>query len=282
MANEDLKDDAAAGEAADAPDEFENAFAEFSRAREERDDEQQAPEPETVVEDTPLEADAPEGAEEDKPEWQVQLDEAQKRASDWEHRYRSDLGRQAALQKKISDLEAKIQESGPRSDESRAEYSGRMQGLMEDYPEIAQALQDELDRRLGSVNQELTPMIEERERRERSVAEDQVKNRYPDFTETVRSREFLEWYSGQPQSIQRLAASDDPSDAIAMLDFYSAVSRPTSNPAVQEIREKRSQALARNVSVRNTAPAPTGDAPDDFEAAFSFYAKQRERQRKQF
>lgn len=258
-------------EAADNPaaeDEFESAFAEFARARE--------GEGEGETETVEVEAAEP-VQEEETPEWQTRLEEAEKRASEWEHRYRSDLGRQAALQKKIADLEGKLQESAPKSEETRAEYSERMQGLMQDYPEIAQALQEELDRRLGSMKQELSPVFEERQQREQEAAVARVRDRYPDFTETVRSQEFLEWYSRQPASIQKLAASNDPEDALAMLDFYSALNRPAANPAVQEIREKRDQALARNVAVRNTAPAPTGDAPDDFEAAFRFYAKQKER-----
>lgn len=263
-----------------AEDEFETAFAEFAKARE--GDEQ-------VTEDEPVEVEAADTdeaeapiEEEEKPEWQVRLEEAEKRASDWEHRYKSDLGRQAALQKKIADLESKLQESAPKSEETRAEYSERMQGLMEDYPEIAQALQEELDRRLGGMKQELSPVFEERQQRERDAAVAQVRDKYPDFDRTVNSQEFIEWYVQQPVSIQRLAGSQDPADAIAMLDYYSAISRPASNPAVQEIREKRNQSLARNVTVRNTAPAPTGDAPDDFEAAFRFYAKQKERTSRRF
>lgn len=275
-------------------DEFEKEFARISRERDGIDDDAAASAPadqDTDHEDdegfdreaaaAEAETDATDApSDEDKPEWQVQLEQAEKRAADWEHRYRSDLGRQAALQKKIADLEAKLQDSGQRSDETRSEYSERMQNLMQDYPEIAEALQEELDRRLGGVKQELAPMFEERQRRERDTAEAAVLEVHPDFKEAVQSQEFVDWFSKQPDAVQRMGASDDPRDAIAVLDFYKALNGKAvqSNPAVQQIREKRSRALERNVTVRNTAPAPVGDAPDDFETAFRYYAQKRERE----
>lgn len=296
MAEEHQTD--AANEAAE--DEFEQEFARISRERdgvEEPAAAQEAASDETTTEDeTREEADTAasdaeaeaeqqaaddQQAEEDKPEWQRKVEEAEKRASDWEHRYRSDLGRQAALQKKVRELEAKLQDSGQRAGETRAEHSERMQHLMQDYPEIAEALQDELDRRLGGVKESLTPVFEEQQQRARQSAEKAVEEVHPDYRETVQSPQFIDWFSSQPDSVKQMAASEDPQDAIAVLNFYNAmngVQPPQSNPAVKEIREKRSQALQRNVAVRNTAPAPVGDAPDDFESAFKFYAKRKERE----
>jgi hypothetical protein len=60
------------------------------------------------------------------------------------------------------------------------------------------------------------------------------------------------------------------------MDYYSANRRQVAaNPEVQNIMAKRNASLERNVAVRNTAPAPVADGPDDFDAAFAHFARKR-------
>lgn len=268
--------------APEAADEFDSAFAEFAGAKDEP--------PVEAAHDAPVaeqqaEEKKEEVAAEAKPEEQPAAPVEQK--VDWEHRFRSEVGRQAALQRKIQELESQVTslKQQPAETPDKPQVSQQMARLMEDFPEIAEAMQAELDARTeairGEFRQHVEPLKEVEQQRAIAKEELSVKEVYPDFVETVRTQDFLDWFQRQPAAVQALAGSSRASDAIAMLDYYTGGKRatPQANADVQEIREKRQQALLRNVNVRNSAPPPVGDSPDDFENAFAYYAKKAERQR---
>lgn len=209
----------------------------------------------------------------------ARLTAAEEAARQWEHKFKSEIGRQTALQRKVQELETQLR-SQPQTQQAQRQYSQRMAQLMEDYPEIAGALQEELDSVVGSVREEVRqiaePLKQQEQQRRYQAEEAQVRERYPDFVEVVNTPEFLDWFQSQPSAVQALAASQEANDAIAVMDYFTASRRQqAANPEVQNIQAKRQQALQRNVSVRNTAPAPVADAPDDFESAFKYFARKR-------
>lgn len=265
---------------------FEDAFAEFSGARDVPDqDEPSTTETEVVVEKEQTEQ--PEATEqkvgESDSDYEKRLQAAEEAAKTWEHKFKSEVGRQTALQRKVGELEAQLKER-PQSPQAQRQYSERMQGLMNDFPEIAQALQEELETQLATVREEVqqavAPMKQQEEQRQYAAEEQQVVAKYPEFVQTVNSREFLEWFQDQPDAVQALAASPKAKDAIAVIDYYSASRRQVAaNPEVQNIMAKRNASLERNVSVKNSAPAPVNDGPDDFESAFAHFARKRNQTR---
>jgi uncharacterized protein YqcC (DUF446 family) len=261
---------------------FEDAFAEFSGASIDPDQEETSTEeakPEAAEEQTEQpEAIKQQVGESDK-DFETRLQAAEEAAKTWEHKFKSEVGRQTALQRKVSELEAQLKER-PQSQQAQRQYSERMQGLMNDFPEIAQALQEELETQLATVREEVqqavAPMKQQEEQRQYAAEEQQVVAKYPEFAQTVNSSEFLEWFKDQPDAVQALAASPKAKDAIAVMDYYSASRRQVAaNPEVQNILAKRNASLERNVAVKNTAPAPVADSPDDFEAAFAHFARKR-------
>lgn len=259
---------------------FEDAFAEFSGASTAPDqDETQAEETQQAEEQTEQpEAIEQKVGESDK-DFETRLRAAEEAAATWEHKFKSEVGRQTALQRKVGELEAQLKER-PQSQQAQRQYSERMQGLMSDFPEIAQALQEELETQLATVREEVqqavAPMKQQEEQRQYAAEEQQVIAKYPEFAQTVNTREFLEWFQDQPEAVQALAASPKARDAIAVMDYYSANRRQVAaNPEVQNIMAKRNASLERNVAVRNTAPAPVADGPDDFDAAFAHFARKR-------
>jgi chromosome segregation ATPase len=269
-----------------AADEFETAFAEFSKARDTDDTEAAAEAAEGADENTRT-LEATEAAQEpaaQEDDVAQKLADAEKRAKDLEQRLKSDLGRQSALQRKVQELQAQL-EAGPKTQKSEREHSAKMKQLMADFPEIAEAVQEEMDARLSAVKNEfqsvVTPIKAREQEQELVVAEQRVKEIYPEFVATVNSPEFVEWYRKQPAAVQSLAGSKDPQDAIAMLDYFTGGKRgvPQADPKIQEIKDRRDAALQRNVTVRNTSAPPVTDAPDDFDTAFQFFAKKRERER---
>ena len=272
----------AAQEAAD-DDVFAQAFAEFAAGREEPDVQEEPDEQEPTAPEAEPQSDDPltQQAGESNEDFTARLNAAEKAATEWEHKFKSEVGRQTALQRKVQELEAQLQ-AQPQNQQAQKQYSQRMKGLMDDYPEIAEALQAELEESLAAVRAEVqaavAPMKKQEEQRRYEAEEQTVKARYPDFVDVVNSKEFLDWFNEQPDAVQALAASPNARDAIAVMDYFSANRRPVAaNPEVQNIQAKRQQALERHVAVRNSAPAPVADGPDDFEAAFAHFARKRSR-----
>lgn len=277
-------------EPATEQDEFEAAFAEFSGERDELSNEQEA-----VVDETPAEPEQPEvesqteeplvqGANESDADFETRLKAAESAAQEWEHKFKSEVGRQTALQRKVQELEAQLK-AQPQSQQAQRQYSKRMESLMGDFPEIAEALQAELEEQLSLVRNELqqtlAPVRQLEEQRRFEAEEQQVKAKYPDYAQLVNSQEFMSWFQSQPDPVKSLAASPYAKDAIAVMDYFSATRRQVAaNPEVQNIQAKRQQALEKHVSIKNSAPAPVNDGPDDFEAAFNHFASRLDRQRK--
>lgn len=262
---------------------FEEAFAEFSQS------EAPVAEPEQQVPDQDpaagAEAEAVTGdpltqqVGESDQDFASRLTAAEAAAKDWEHKFKSEVGRQTALQRKVQELETQLR-SQPQTQQAQRQYSQRMQHLMEDFPEIATALQEELDSVVGSVREEVRkisePLKQQEQQRQYLAEEAAVREKYPDFAEVVNTPEFLDWFQAQPDAVQALAASPAARDAIAVMDYFSAGRRPVAaNQEVQNIQARRQQSQQRHVSVRNSAPAPIADSPDDFESAFNYFARKK-------
>ena len=279
MSTEELEVQAAPEAAAD---EFEQAFAEFAGGSSDTEAPQteEAPEQEAP-------ATEPEGSEADPagmaPEPTVddlkrQLEETRRAAQDFEHRFKSEVGRQTAYQRQIHELKQQLQ-SPPQTQAQQRRLSERMTKIAEEFPELAQAFQEELSEAIGQVRQEvdqhLQPIRQKEQESYYQLEEGRVREAYPDFNGVVRSTEFQTWFAQQPEAVRSLAASPLAQDAIAVLDYYTGGKRFQKEPnaKVQQVQARRQEALQRHTSVRNTAPAPVTDAPDDFESAFNFYAK---------
>ena len=75
-----------------------------------------------------------------------------------------------------------------------------------------------------------------------ALATYQVAKRHPGWENTVRSKSFKDWLGKQPQSVQHLAASDRPEDAILLLDLYDAAGESRSTQRRPEMVRSRSLA----------------------------------------
>jgi hypothetical protein len=290
-----------------AADDFESAFAEFSGARDasaqDQDaDEKAADEKAADTSPAPSEPEGKDSAQEnarekpqdglkgngDAPEdLRKRLEDAENRAKELTHKLHSNAGRQSVLQRKNNALQTQLEALTAKSGRPQ---SAKMTELAGNFPEIADALQEAIESIRGEFHNSVKPLHENEERRVFSSAVEEVRRVHPDFIATINTPEFVEWLQSQPASVQSLADSRDPYDAIAMLGYYGAGKQappgstappPASgqpSTAVGDIKSQRSAALQRNLSVRNTSATTISDAPDDFENAFAFYAKRRERQ----
>ena len=110
--------------------------------------------------------------------------------------------------------------------------------LERDYPEFARAVKGPLDA-LRTQMAELQSKIQQppvqpdgfvsREEIAKLRSEMKVENKHPEWQETVKTPEFHGWMSGNPREVQMLALSDDPQDAVRLLDLFSESRKPRQN-----------------------------------------------------
>ena len=102
---------------------------------------------------------------------------------------------------------------------------------------------------------------------------------FPGWEETVKTPEFQDWKSKQPDDIQALAASDHVRDAVKMLRLYSDKTSPEV-ARIQDARNKKLNAASSAPSKGdNVPPAKTLDELSPKEL-WEHEARLREKQRK--
>lgn len=211
-------------------------------------------------------------------------DEAEKRAKKLELDNRSLAGRMSAYQRKYEEAAGK--RPAEVKQEATVEQSAEWEQFKQDYPDIAKAIEARVPTGTAGVAPELVDVVEfvEQEKRNRFLhdAWEAVESVHPGWRDVARAKEFQEWKATSP-TYEKLAASDDVADAIALFDLYGAHrSRAVAAPAVDPVKAAEAAKLAarrgaqvegaRSPTNRATAPNQNVDLNDD-DQLFAFYAQ---------
>lgn len=107
--------------------------------------------------------------------------------------------------------------------------------LERDYPEFAKAVRGPIDA-LRTQMAELQSKIQQppvqpdgfvsREEIAKLRSELKVESKHEGWQETVKTPEFHGWMAGSPREVQMLALSDEPADAVRLLDLFSESRKP--------------------------------------------------------
>lgn len=124
--------------------------------------------------------------------------------------------------------------------------------LKEDYPEFAAALEPALDHLVKSELQKIKASLTPVEQAQVDVValtdgirrELTVEVRHPGWKKDVKTPEFTGWLQRAPREVQMLAGSDDPDDAVRLLDLYKA--------------PRQKQVTTQNAGIQAAAALPTG------------------------
>lgn len=207
---------------------------------------------------------------------------AEIRARKLEQDNRSMAGRMSAYQRKYEEA------AGKRPAEVRAaataEQSAEWKQFAEDYPDIAKAIEARVPATAG-VAPEIQDVVEfvEQEKRSRFLndAWDAVEAVHSGWKDKARSKEFQDWKKTSP-TYEKLAASDDVADAIALFDLYGAHQSRSGTPQVDPAQAAASATIAarreaqaegaRTPTNRASAPNQSVDLNDD-DQLFAFYAQ---------
>lgn len=124
--------------------------------------------------------------------------------------------------------------------------------LKEDYPEFAAALAPALDQMLETRLRDELAKLPRAEQSQVDVTaltdgirrELTVEVRHPGWKKDVKTPEFVGWLQRAPREVQMLAGSDDPDDAVRLLDLYKT--------------PRTKQATTQTAGIQAAAALPTG------------------------
>lgn len=273
------------------------------------------PEPEVEPEAEPEpEAEVESEAEEDKSEEPEETPEdriarLEKENKEWQHKFRSDAGRVGALQRKLNDQEARIQElmakkesPTPEQVEAARQDSTLLKELAEDYPDIAKAMEAQAKLTDQAVESKLGPLVEKVRYYDKTMSEQMAEIHranqvaalekppeaggygHPDWRSISESSDFQSWMSEQHPNVQSLVGSDEAADAAYVLDLFKRTKRvdapPKPNGSTGDkalAQDRRNRNLAKNTAIPSTPGGPAVGPPDDFERAFEFFVTQDKR-----
>lgn len=242
----------------------------------------------TELESDPGEEDGdplPEAAEaEPETDWK-------QKAADLEHRYKSDLGRQNALQRKIAEQEQQIQalKAEPvkrENPEGSGMSDGEWEALKKDFPEIAAGVESRLNAvtqsyqsKIDSLERQVQPMQQYSEEQFKQAQYQILEQHHPDWRDVSRSNEYRSWITEQPPLVQKMMSSNNAADAGWLLDQYKLSSgAQQKQQQSDELKAKREQQLrsAQTVSRRGV----TNQDLQDPSALFDHFAEKADRSKR--
>lgn len=205
------------------------------------------------------------------------------RAKKLEQDNRSMAGRMSAYQRRYEEAAGK--RPAEVKAEATAEQSAEWEQFVQDYPDIAKAIESRVPKGAAGRDPQIADVVEfvEKEKRERFLhdAWEAVESVHHGWRDVARSKEFQAWKATSP-TYEKLAASDDVADAIALFDLWGAHrardAAPRPDPA--QVAAAASLAARRGAQVegartptnRASAPNQSVDLSDE-DQLFAFYAK---------
>lgn len=269
---------------------FGDAFAERAGPTEKQPEadapkDEQQPAPAAESEQAPAEE---QGAKSFDP-WDGLSEEQKSFFTSLRHSESSSRGRISALQRQLNEARAappaqqQQQREEPKDDTpSRAE---RLKLAAEEYPDAVAPLVEaivDLEARLDAAKPQ-APATEEAEAPNEAQLEVEyqtLEKAHPDYRQIAQDAKFAEWVGGKSEAIQALSTSYAASDVASVLTLYKAertAAQPPANtgkPDTNAQRRERQLEGSKAVQPRG-APATSGPASDDFNAAFAARAKAR-------
>lgn len=225
---------------------------------------------------------------------------ARREVEEWKHRYNSDLGRQAALQRKIQEQEQMLrqlqqqaqQQAQQKPQEPKREGDEAPDGsgmsdaewtaLQQDFPEFAKAIEFKLSRIEEQYGRKLSQLERMEQARQAQQQEAYITKQYqaleaehPDYREIAGDPSFATWLQQQPRQIQEISNSWDARETAYLLRLYKQdAGGAQQQPA--DIQARRQRQLQQAQSVSGRAGRSGGNQPpaDDYDAAFDFFASQ--------
>lgn len=263
--------------------EYEDAFNEL--AEDSDDIEAQAPV------DGAEEAPEAEEAEEPKAQEPDELTKLKQENQRLQHQFNSVNGRVSAYQRQAEQYKQQLEQRQAQQSQAGDNPHGsgmsdeKWEALKQDYPDIAEAMEAQLngirsqyEGELSRIKGEVEPLKQYQQQTQQaqhiSSQMQALESQHPDWRDVVQTKDYSEWLRSQPHSIQQLMNSTDAQDNIFLLNTFKAARAPQA-PAVNPVTSKRERQLrqAQTLPSRSTKGGQNDIPDDDYEAAFNYYAE---------
>jgi hypothetical protein len=207
----------------------------------------------------------------------------------WEkiqHSDQSQRGRVAALTRKMQNGTAQPAPSPAAQTATNAgtgkanesdDLDAKMNAAAEEYPdavgpfvEIINAMKSQI----ADLSTKVQPITDDRSEAELTSAYQTLEAAHPDFRQIAADPSWNAWIEDQPEAIQTLANSYDPSHVAKTIDLFKLERKQATAPAVDTAtEEKRKRQLEGQKDVSSKGVPAASGVPNDFEAAFKARAK---------
>ncbi len=286
-------------------DEFEAAFAEAARARmgEPTDQGQASAPPQQNAAPEQSQAEGEKAGE--KPEAQdarpadEQLDDItalRRKLQEAEHRERSASARVSAFHRKFNEAEQRLKdlqaqlEAAKKPPEPPSQDDQEALAALQEMPELGKAVDRLVSQRVAAAVKPLEEQVQrvgadvepaKRAAEEAAVRRELeiVEKEFPDAQQLVKGDDFVKWIEAQPPVIQAAwSNASTGADALAFLRMFDREVRKPNAPVASAAGPKKE--LLRSVGIPSRpAQSPQGGMPaeDDFDGAFAFFSKQRQK-----
>lgn len=224
------------------------------------------------------------------PEQIAERDALAAQAQTAEHRARSSDGRVSALQKKINQLEDMVRGQQPGAlvvappegwDEFNKEYPDVATPMGKVLTAAEARIYERIDQR---IQQAINPLAQHVETQVATAASDAISRAeatveaaHPKWKQTINTPEFTGWLAQQPAMVRYGIESDDPRDAIKVInDFKSATGAPKKDP-VADLSQRRAARVEQAATVTGNGVAAGNSRPpipNDFDAAWDAFDRQ--------
>lgn len=233
---------------------------------------------------------------------------AQRQLQALDHDSRSNRGRVSALQRETENLRkqlAALHGAAGSTGQGQTDASDAdIRRLQEEYPEVARPVLQQissLQKQLNETQRRLDQRETTETQREREQALDReeqaLAQKHPDWDKVTARPEFTAWLATQPryvvEAIQRngeaIVDAEEAADVIgrfkqatgiAHAPAAAAASAPaaaTATGASANLAARRQRQLESGAAVTSRGAGPAGGPPDDFDAAFAYYASKKGR-----
>lgn len=288
-------------------DQFDAAFAEFSKQPEAPPQAEAQAAPEPVAATAPPAQPAPAEPEPKSESAPPSVDELQRQVKEALHRERSSANRISAFAQENNKLQSMIAEMRQRLDALDAAKAAPAAApatdeadVLANAPDLEAAVQKrvravtaglestvtELRKRLDQTEQVATqakagldPIVAREERQQHEAVWNALDTRFsPAWREDIKTPDFDGWLKEQPRQIVEIfETAKTAQDSASVLTLYyaakgkpitaAAPSAPAANPNTERLR------MAAGVAPRGNQRPPSGPAPDDFDGNFALFSQ---------
>lgn len=231
------------------------------------------------------------------------------------HALRSQAGRVPSIQRRLKDLDAKLEalekaRTSPSSQPSakiQPKVQEMLKGIESTDPELAKTIADVIAAATNGVAEHTLTAQEEELRKTRDAeyaayqeAEvSRLLEMYPNAAEVVKSPSWAEWKKEQPEGVVRLATSDNADEVSIAFQMYAEAMRrkypeeqkveeekapaapipDNKNEQAQQIEAERQRKLKTAAPVGSKNVAGKVELPDDPDALFKKFSEQIRKER---